>query len=85
MCCSVGHLSPPRVQVSAPALAELSGTQLADQTLPALEKLLGSDPQLVGKKSLYVRLGSRGDWCAALCRRGRAVRMLIPLAAAGPT
>ena len=31
-----------------------------------VERVLGAvgsmDPQLVGKKSLYVRLGARGDW-----------------------
>jgi hypothetical protein len=30
--------------------------------MPALEALLNGDAQLVGKKSLYVRLGARGDW-----------------------
>jgi hypothetical protein len=50
------------LQVDASTLDTLSGADLADRTLPALESLLTGDTQLVGKKSLYVRLGSRGDW-----------------------
>ena len=52
-----------RVQVDASSLDALSGVELADRTLPALDQLLGAEKDLVGKKSLYVRLGSRGDWC----------------------
>ena len=44
-------------------LDALSGAELAERTLPALDKLLSAEKDLVGKKSLYVRLGSRGDWC----------------------
>ena len=40
----------------------LVGLQLAERSLPGLETLLESDSKLVGKKSLYVRLGARGDW-----------------------
>ena len=50
-------------QVDASKLDALSGAELADRTLPALDKLLSAEKDLVGKKSLYVRLGSRGDWC----------------------
>ena len=52
-----------RAQVDASKLDALSGAELADRTLPALDKLLSAEKDLVGKKSLYVRLGSRGDWC----------------------
>jgi hypothetical protein len=50
------------LQVDASSLDTLTGAELADRTLPALESLLSGDAQMVGKKSLYVRLGSRGDW-----------------------
>jgi len=50
------------VLVEAAALAELTGEHLAERTLPAVLQLLQADEKLVGKKSLYVRLGARGDW-----------------------
>jgi len=56
------RLTRPLGQVDASALDALSGSELAERTLPALDKLLSVEKDLVGKKSLYVRLGSRGDW-----------------------
>ena len=59
------HIDPSSciLQVDASTLDALTGAELADRTLPALDKLLSVEKDLVGKKSLYVRLGSRGDWC----------------------
>ncbi len=65
MTCALSALSAfsaTGAQVQADALGTLAGLELAERSLPGLEALLLSDPKLVGKKSLYVRLGARGDW-----------------------
>ena len=48
------------VQVAAPAGG--AGVVGAEPVLEAVAKLLAADEHLVGKKSLYIRLGARGDW-----------------------
>lgn len=51
----------PPAQAGAEASA-LTTDELAAETEKAIEKLIDADPKVVGKKSLYVRLGARGDW-----------------------
>jgi len=57
-----GAYALAEVQISAAELDSLPASQLADQALVSLETLLTKDAKLTGKKSLYVRLGARGDW-----------------------
>ena len=57
-----GAYALAEVQISADGLVTLPVEQLVDTALSSIEALLGKDDKLVGKKSLYVRLGARGDW-----------------------
>lgn len=54
-------LRTPTLQAGAEASA-LTTEELAAETEKAIGKLIDADEKLVGKKSLYVRLGARGDW-----------------------
>ena len=46
----------------APEAIAAAGSDAASVVLGAIESLIDADAQLVGKKSLYIRLGARGDW-----------------------
>jgi hypothetical protein len=50
------------VTVRATSVRATQAAQLAQQALHGIEAMLRADDKLVGKKSLYVRLGARGDW-----------------------
>ena len=54
----VTDISPS--QVKATSLQSLP--YLTGRVLAGIEAVLLADAKLVGKKSLYIRLGARGDW-----------------------
>ena len=54
--------SHPHSQVKATSLQSLPSADLTDRVLGGIEAVLLADAKLVGKKSLYIRLGARGDW-----------------------
>ena len=53
-------LAEVRVQASP----SVSAAALSEQALAALELLLREQPKLASNKSLYIKLGARGDWPA---------------------
>ena len=48
--------------MKATSLQSLPSADLTDRVLGGIEAVLLADAKLVGKKSLYIRLGARGDW-----------------------
>jgi hypothetical protein len=54
--------SHPPSQVKATSLQSLPCADLTGRVLAGIEAVLLADAKLVGKKSLYIRLGARGDW-----------------------
>ena len=52
-------LAEVHIAAEAAAAAAADGGAVV---LGAIERLIDADSQLVGKKSLYIRLGARGDW-----------------------
>ena len=62
----------------APEAAAMGLGEGAEVVLDAIEKLVDADAQIVGKKSLYIRLGARGDWPNLAEPSGDAVPDLAP-------
>lgn len=56
------ELAEVRVVHAGGALRDEHVGEVAAQALAGLKSFLEADPDVCGKKSLYVRLGCRGDW-----------------------